>query len=192
METPFTVLRQVVRALEAQGIVYVVVGSFASSMRGLYRATNDVDIVAGIKPEHIESLIASLQEDFYLDEQAVRRAVMQRRSFNAIHFDSVFKVDVFIPLVDEFSQQQLKRRQLEKISPDMTEAIYVATAEDTILAKLRWYRAGGEISTTQWRDVLGMIGIQGKLLDAVYLREWANKLNVHDLLERALNEAAQS
>jgi hypothetical protein len=192
VETPFTVLRQVVQALEAHGIVYVVVGSFASSMRGLYRSTNDVDIVADIKPEHIASLVAFLQEGFYFDEQAIQRAVTQRRSFNAIHFDSVFKVDVFIPPGDEFSQQQLKRRQPEKISPDITEAIYVATAEDTILAKLRWYRAGDELSTTQWRDVLGMIGVQGELLDTVYLREWANKLNVHDLLEKALNEAAQS
>jgi hypothetical protein len=183
-------LCQIVRALEAQGISYVVVGSFASLMRGLYRTTNNIDIVADIKPSQIEPLVAALQADFHLDEQAVRHAVKQRREFNAIHFDSVFKIDVFIPPAGDFSQQQLARRQAEKISPDVAQEIYVATAEDTILAKLKWYRAGGEVSTTQWRDVLGMIGTQGNLLDVMYLREWADKLNVRELLEKALAEPA--
>jgi predicted nucleotidyltransferase len=186
METPFAVLSEITRALEEMGIAYVVVGSFASSMRGLYRATADVDIVADIKADQIKSLVTALQENFYLDEQAVRRAVAQHRSFNAIHFDSVFKVDIFIPPESDFSRQQLINRQLEKLAPDVERGIYVATAEDSILAKLSWYRAGGEISDTQWSDVLGIIGMQGEHLDFEYLREWAAKLKVLDLLEKAL------
>jgi predicted nucleotidyltransferase len=117
METPFAVLSEIARLLEEQGIAYVVVGSFASSMRGLYRATADLDIVADIRPEQITSLVAALQETFYVDEQAVRQAVEQHRSFKAIHFDPVFKVDVFIPPGNDLGQQQLARRQPEKISP---------------------------------------------------------------------------
>ncbi|MBC7911671.1 MAG: hypothetical protein H7Y30_14290 [Pyrinomonadaceae bacterium] len=187
METPFAVLSEITRVLEELGIAYVVVGSFASSMRGLYRATADVDILADINPAQIEPLVTALQENFYLDEQAVRRAVAQHRSFNAIHFDSIFKVDIFVPLESAFSHQQLARRQLEKIAPDIEQGIYVATAEDTILAKLKWYRAGGEISDAQWTDVLGIIGTQGTDLDMDYLREWANELNVRELLEAALS-----
>jgi hypothetical protein len=188
MESPFVVLLQIARVLEEQGIAYVVVGSFASSLRGVYRATGDVDIVAAIKPEQIPSLVATLQNDFYIDEQAVRRAVAGRRSFNAIHFDSVFKVDIFVPF-DDFNQQQLRRRQAEQLEPNREQVIYVATAEDTVLSKLRWFRAGGEISTTQWTDVLGIIGTQGQHLDVDYLREWAGRLGVRDLLEKALDEA---
>lgn len=189
MESPFLVLWQIARALEEQGITYVVVGSIASSMRGLYRTTNDIDIVADIKPDQVTPLIAALQETFYIDEQAVRRAVAHHSSFNAIHFDSVFKVDVFIPPSDSFSQQQLARRQLEKIAPDVGQEICVATAEDTILAKLLWYRKGGEVSNQQWLDVLGIIGLQATLLDLDYLRDWADRLQVRDLLEKALDEA---
>jgi hypothetical protein len=192
MESPFAVLLQITRVLEDQGIAYVVVGSFASSLRGLYRATGDVDIVASIKLEQVSALIAALQDQFYIDDQAVRRAVRDRRSFNAIHFDSVFKVDVFVPPTDDFSQQQLRRRQLEDLAPDVEQTIYVATAEDTILAKLKWYRAGGETSNTQWTDVLGIIGTQGRGLDVDYLRAWALKLNISDLLERVLDEALPS
>jgi hypothetical protein len=190
METPFIVLSRVAGVLDELGISYVVVGSFASSMRGLYRATGDIDIMADIKAEHVQPLVAALLEDFYVDDLAVRRAVARHGSFNAIHFDSVFKIDVFIPPADDFSVQQLARRQLETITPDANQKIYVATAEDTVLAKLKWYRAGGEVSDVQWRDVLGVIGTQGESLDVEYLRTWAAKLNLNDLLERVLSEAS--
>lgn len=188
METPFAVLSEITHVLDELGIAYVVVGSFASSMRGLYRATADVDILADINPEQIKPLVTALEENFYLDELAVRRAVAQHRSFNAIHLDSIFKVDIFVPPESDFSRQQLARRQLEKIAPDIEQGIYVATAEDTILAKLKWYRASGEISDAQWTDVLGIIGTQGTDLDMDYLREWADTLNVRELLEDALSK----
>ncbi|HEX8847331.1 MAG TPA: hypothetical protein VF791_21995 [Pyrinomonadaceae bacterium] len=189
MESPLIVLLQITHALDAQGINYVVVGSFASSLHGIYRTTNDIDIIADIKLEQINALVATLQNDFYIDEQSARRAVMTHRSFNIIHFESVFKVDIFVPPLDDFSQQQLLRRQSEQLAPDVAQPFYVATAEDTILAKLKWYRAGNEISNTQWTDVLGVIGSQGENLDVDYLRAWADKLSVRDLLEKVLNEA---
>ncbi|HEX8501685.1 MAG TPA: DUF6036 family nucleotidyltransferase [Pyrinomonadaceae bacterium] len=189
MEGPLEVLSQVTRALEEYGVTYVVVGSFASSMRGLYRTTADIDIVADIRPEHVRPLVTALQEKFYVDEQAVRRAVTRHGSFNAIHFDAVFKVDVFVARDDEFGRQQLARRRAEKITPEAAQEFYVATAEDTILAKLLWYRSGGEVSRVQWADMLGVIGTQGVALDVEYLREWADRLGVQDLLEKLLAEA---
>lgn len=187
MESPLEVLSQIAHALEEQGVAYVVVGSFASSMRGVYRATADIDIVADLKPAHVEPLVAALQETFYLDEGAVRRALARRGSFNAIHFDAVFKVDIFVPPADSFSRQQLVRRQLEQIAPNVPQGIYVATAEDTMLAKLSWYRAGGEVSQLQLRDVLGIVGAQGTELDVEYLREWADRIGVRDLLDSVLS-----
>lgn len=189
MESPLEVLSQIARALEEQGVAYVVVGSFASSMRGVYRATADIDIVADLKPAHVKPLVEALQETFYLDEQAVRRATARRGSFNAIHFDAVFKIDIFVPPADSFSRQQLARRLLEKIAPDAPQGIYVATAEDTILAKLSSYRAGGEVSEVQWADVRGIVGAQGEELDFEYLREWSERIGVRDLLEKLLGGA---
>lgn len=148
MDVPFSVLSQVARALEYLNIPYVLVGSFASSMHGMYRSTADIDILADIEAEQVHPLFKVLTEGFHVDEHAMRDAVAQRRSFNAIHFDSVFKVDVFVPKDDEFARAQLDRRQLRKISPDTEEAVFVATAEDTILAKLRWDQAGKETPIT--------------------------------------------
>jgi hypothetical protein len=153
----------------------------------MYRSTADIDILADIKTEQVHALFEALQTDFYIDEQVMRDAVAQRGSFNAIHFDSVFKVDFFIPKPDGFAMVELDRRQLRKIAPDRDEAVYVATAEDTILGKLRWYRAGHETSTNQWHDVVGILGTSLHTLDFHYLRTWAEELGLTDLLERALS-----
>jgi predicted nucleotidyltransferase len=191
MDLPLSVLAQVTSILEQQHISYVLVGSFASSIHGMYRSTADIDILADIHTEQIRPLFNILRKTFYVDEHAMRDAVAQGRSFNAIHFDSVFKVDIFIASTDEFALTQLNRRQLRKISPEKDEALYVATAEDTVLAKLRWYRAGQEISSTQWNDVLGVLGTSGSSLDLEYLHTWASKLEIADLLQKALADVEE-
>lgn len=191
MDLPLSVLSQVVAILEQQGIRYVLVGSFASSIHGMYRSTADIDIVADIKPEQVPPLFEALRNSFYVDDQAMRNAVVEQRSFNAIHFDSVFKVDLFIAKSDDFTMAQLARRQLRKIAPDRDEAVYVATAEDTILAKLRSFRAGHETSSTQWNDVVGILGTPRHMLDFDYLRGWAKELGVADSLEKGFDEVRE-
>ena len=190
MENPFTVLSLVARLLEQQGITYVLVGSLASSIHGMYRSTADIDIVADVHSEQVIPLLTALQENFYVDEHAVREAIDRRQSFNAIHFDSVFKVDIFIPKSDEFSRKQIERRELRKLAPDVEQMVYVATAEDTILAKLRWYNSGGRVSNTQWTDVVGIIGASSSRLDLDYLRDWAETLGLTELLDQAFKEAS--
>lgn len=189
MESPFKVLSLVVSVLEQQQIKYVLVGSFASSIHGMYRSTADIDIVADLKSEQVIPLLDALRGSFYVDEHAVREAIDRQQSFNAIHFDSVFKVDIFIPKSDEFSKKQIERREPRAIAPELDQTIYVATAEDTILAKLRWYKAGGHVSTNQWTDVVGIIGASATKLDIDYLQEWANKLGLTILLETAIRES---
>ncbi|HEV7746526.1 MAG TPA: DUF6036 family nucleotidyltransferase [Pyrinomonadaceae bacterium] len=189
MENPFKVLSLVANVLEHQRITYVLVGSFASSIHGMYRSTADIDIVADIKPEQVVPLLNALQGSFYVDEHAVREAIDRRQSFNAIHFDSVFKIDIFIPKSDEFSRKQIERRELRKLAPDLEQMIYVATAEDTILAKLRWYDSGGQVSTNQWTDVVGIIGASATTLELDYLNQWADKLGLSELLHKAFLEA---
>src|ERR1044072_2962193 len=137
MELPHSVLSEVTTLLEEQGIVYVLVGSFASSLHGMYRSTADIDLLADIKSDQVRPLFNALRNSCYVDEQTMHEAATQGRSFNAIHFDSVFKVDIFVSRSDEFARAQLDRRQLRKISPDRDETVYVVSSEDTILAKLR-------------------------------------------------------
>jgi hypothetical protein len=66
-----------------------------------------------------------------------------------------------------------------------TERVPVISAEDTILAKLHWYRAGGEVPDRQWRDIAGMFAASGDYLDRGYLERWAQALGLTDLYQRA-------
>ncbi len=193
MKNQIEVLLSVVRILDDLQIPYIVVGSVASSLQGFSRATADVDIVVDLHLEQAGPLFAALKDEYYIDEQAIRRAVSLRRSFNAIHFDSLSKVDVYVLKADEFSRQELERRRREVLLPgDEAGKVYIATPEDTVLSKLRWYRRGGEVSERQLSDVVGVLKVQGERLDLKYMREWAERLDVRDLLEQLLKEAVIS
>lgn len=189
MKSDIEVLYDFVAVLEEQQISYAVVGSVASSLHGFSRATGDVDILASISAEHIPILVKSLKDEFYIDSKMIRRAISTNKPFNAIHIDSVFKLDVYAASKDEFDQQQLSRSQAVALLQNSESTINLASAEDTILAKLVWYRKGNEISERQLSDIYGVITVQGDNLDFDYLQEWANKLNVSDLLDKVLEES---
>lgn len=189
LDEPLAVTLRVVEVLEGLGVRYVIGGSLASSVHGVFRASVDADIVAELKLEHVGRLARELREAFYLDEDAMRRAIELRRSFNVIHLETMFKVDVFIPKGRAFDDAEFERRAAHVIATGPERRAFVASAEDTVLAKLDWYRAGGEVSEQQWRDVAGVLRVQQARLDKAYLREMASSLGVSDLLERALTEA---
>ena len=178
----------VTQTLEQIGIPYAVGGSFASSLHGVMRSTLDVDIVADMQIEHVQPLVAALSKEFYADDEMMKGAIEHQSSFNLIHYETSFKVDIFIRKSRGFDEMQLQRRKPSIIATDPEESIYVTSPEDTILAKLEWYRMGGEVSDRQWRDILGVLKTQQGELDLDYLRKWAGELKVTDLLERALKE----
>jgi len=145
--------------------------------------------VADLRLEHAEPLARALGGTFYVDAESIREAVLHQRSFNVIHLETMFKVDVFVVKKRPFHHSQMERRMAQVIATDPDRTAYVATAEDTILAKLEWYRMSGDVSEQQWRDVLGVMKVQADRLDLAYLRQWAAQLNISDLLERAIKEA---
>jgi hypothetical protein len=180
----------VTQTLERLNVIYAVGGSLASSLHGVMRSTLDVDIVADMRLEHIQPLVAALSKEFYADDEMMRDAIEQHSSFNLIHYETAFKVDIFIRKLRPFDQMQLERRRISVITTDPEQSVYVTSPEDTILAKLEWYRLGGEVSERQWRDILGILKTRAGELDLDYLYQWATALKVSDLLERVLKDAA--
>jgi hypothetical protein len=174
-------------------IPYMVGGSLASSAYGISRATNDVNIVARVREEEVARLVEDLGGEFYADPETIREALVGGRPFNLIHFASGYKFDIFPVTDDPYSLVQMERRQIQDIVLTEGESIRcpVATAEDTVLAKLVWYRAGGEQSERQWNDLRGICAMQGTRLDRAFMREWARHLEVEDLLDKLLAEQAK-
>lgn len=186
---PIAVTMMVIDALEGLGVRYAIGGSLASAVHGVVRATMDADLVADIHWDDVEPLARGLGEAFYADEEMMRDAIRRHASFNLIHLETTFKVDVFVAKPRPFDQSQLSRRQLHVLSEDSNARAYVTTAEDIVLSKLEWYQMGGCISDRQWRDVLGVLRVQGNHLDLEYMRRMAVSLGVTELLARALEEA---
>ncbi len=134
-------------------------------------------------------LARALGEAFYADAEMMRDAVRRHSSFNVIHLETMFKVDVFVAKPRAFDRSQLARRQLHLLSKDPERRAFVTSAEDIALSKLEWYSIGGQVSDRQWRDVLGVLKVQGRQLDYAYMRRMAAELGVVNLLERAFEEA---
>ena len=186
---PLAVTVQVVDVLEALDIPYFIGGSLASAFHGVVRATMDVNLVADMRLEQVEPFVQRLGDAFYADSVMIRDAIRRRSSFNLIHLQTMFKVEIFIRRQRPYDSSQFERRASQTLSLEPEMTAYIASPEDTILAKLEWYRLGGEISDRQWQDVRNIIEVQADCLDWAYLRRWAAQLNLSDLLERVRGES---
>ena len=187
---PIAVTVKVTHALEKLDIPYFIGGSLASTLYGMVRTTQDADVVADMQAEHIQPFAASIQNEFFVDELMMAESIQSHSRFTIIHRESMFKVDVFIPQPRPFHLSQLKRAQVQTFPGEPEVSARFASAEDTILSKLEWYRQGGEVSERQWRDVLGILRTKSGALDLDYLRTWGKELVVSDLLEQLLEESS--
>jgi hypothetical protein len=185
---PIAVALAVTEVLETLGIAHTVGGSIASSIAGEPRATIDIDIVAALSDADVPRVVSALSEHFYVDDQALRRAVRDRTVANLIHQPSQIKVDIHVAGGTPLDEQQLARRQPVRLAGD--RVLHVHPPEDILLQKLRWYEKSGTLSDRQWRDILGIIRVQGPRLDLGYLIRNAPALGVSASLERALREGA--
>ncbi len=175
---------------EKLSIPYCIGGSIASSIYGMARATMDVDLVADIRVRHIANLSAALRNKYYFDEDAVSEAVRERSSFNLVHLETIIKIDVFIFKDEPFHKEALKRKRKDVLEEGTgSNEFYFSSPEDIILNKLQWYEAGGRVSERQWLDIIGVMKVQTILLDKDYLRQWAIKLGILELLEKAYQDA---
>lgn len=181
-----TVTLRVAAELERLRIDYFVGGSVASSVHGRPRTTDDVDVVAAIPGPQVDAFVRALEKEFFIDADMIRDAIRRRASFNIIHLATMLKVDIFVLGNEDFATEEMRRR---RAVPLRDASVWFSSPEDIVLEKLDWYRKGEGISERQWRDVLGVLAVQGARLDLTYLRRWASRRGLSDLLERALAEA---
>lgn len=188
----YLILKQLTDALDNMKIDYAIGGSIASSVYGKVRFTQDADITVAAFGDMAEQLHKVLKESFYISKDAMYQAVSNRGSFNVIHLESAFKIDIFVQKDDDFHRQLFLRRKKVKLDESIEHLFDIVSAEDIILLKLRWYKSSGCVSERQWSDVLGILNVQNQLLDMKYLRSYSEKLGLSDILQKAIDETGQS
>lgn len=181
---PLAIAARVGGAFDALQVPWLLGGSVASSLHGIPRFTQDIDLVADLHRPQIYPLVQELEAEFYLESDAIRAAVQRRASFNLIHLATMTKVDVFLAKGDPLSVAQMARRQSATLADG--SMLTVTSPEDIILRKLDWYRQGDFVSERQWRDVLGVVKVRGTELDLAWMREMAIKVGLAELLDEAL------
>ena len=173
-------LRWLVTALDDAGIPYMIVGSFASSAHGAMRTTRDVDVVIDPSREAFERFLSGIDDDrYYIDRDVARDAMRLRTMVNIIDSKTGWKVDLVIRKHLPHAVAEFERRVRGRI---LGVDVHLATAEDVIVAKLAWARAGG--SDRQLDDVRGVLAAGGAQLDLAYVSSWAETLGLTELWER--------
>ena len=182
------VAMRVAGAIEAAKGSYFVGGSLASSLQGEPRATNDIDMVLELPLGRIGEFVAALGEDFEVDVDMLRDALLHGRSCNIFYLPVVMKVDLFAVGPSPYDEVEFARRRRVQVQ-STGETLFIKSPEDTVLRKLLWYREGGGVSERQWRDVVEVLRVSGSGMDRGYLQQWGGRLGISDLLERARSEA---
>jgi len=178
------ILRVVVDVLEQGADRYVVVGSTAAAAWGVVRTTRDIDIVVVLDPDHADDVIGSLSgAGLYVPADDARAAVRRGGTFNVLDPDRGGKIDLFvIDRDDAFTRSRLDRRIRAEV---FDVPCWVATAEDVVLAKLRWRLESR--SEIQWRDCVEIAAVND--LDLAYLRRWAPELGIGEDVELLITTA---
>lgn len=184
----YDLLKYLIIAFEKLKIKYFITGSIASMFYGEPRFTNDIDVVADIKLEHIRGLLKLFPEDtFFIDEDTLRDAIKNRSQFNIIHPASGLKIDIVIPKADDFNKSRFKR--IKEVSPIEKMLANLASPEDVIVMKMRYYKEGE--SEKHLRDIASILKISGSKIDKKYIGLWVKKfnlMNIWNLILKRLQE----
>jgi hypothetical protein len=177
-------LRRVSAALETAEIPYMLTGSLASSMYGVPRSTNDIDLIVAPSPAQLRKFVEICRRFKYHVGEDAASAVARGDQFNVVDFPNGWKADLIIRKEREFSVVEFERRETHEVGG---LRLTIATPEDVLLAKLEWAKIGE--SERQLSDAAGILRMQSGKLDLVYIQHWVTLLGVQQqwltLLEMA-------
>lgn len=172
-------------ALDAAGIQYMLVGSFASSHHGEYRSTNDIDVVVSGTAEQVRDFINRLPADlYYRDLESAIEAYNRRDMFNVLDMATGIKIDLIFLKSGEFDREAFRRRRQELVDGS---PLVISSPEDVIIAKLKWARMGH--SLRQIEDVSGLLRKLWDSLDHPYLKKWVTLLGLTAQWEAAMENS---
>ncbi len=174
------------RLLNDANVPYMVVGSFSSNYHGVPRSTKDADIVLQFDVSAWKLLSENLPSGLALDPQGGFEMVTATRKEIITVDGTLFEIEVFHLSNDEFDQMRFSRR----IKVDLYDGmiVWVATAEDVIVQKLRWLKTASR--SKDYDDVINVMRRKGANLDFDYITQWCSQHGTLEILAKARAEAS--
>jgi hypothetical protein len=167
----------VIDALEQSGIPYLLVGAFSSNAYGIARSTKDADFVVSLQPGDLQRLLDRLGPDFRLDPQMKFEVITGSARYVITFLPTDFDVELFRLGDDSHHAERFRRRQRVRIG-ELIREVWLPTAEDVIIQKLRWQRR------KDLDDVVNILAVRADKLDWEYLSRWTSLHGTHDLLNQ--------
>jgi hypothetical protein len=175
MSEELEVLKEVARRLERAAIPYMITGSIATNFYTVPRMTRDIDIVVELFERDIRRFIPLFENDYYLEPQTVREAVMRKGMFNLIHDEYIIKIDFVVRKDTPYRRREFSRRKTVTVDD---QDLFIVSPEDLILSKLEWAKdSRSEVQLNDVRNLLTYV----KGLNRSYLTRWARALGVESL-----------
>ena len=174
------VLLDVSQRLTDVGILYMLTGSLAMNYYTLPRMTRDIDLVVAVQLQDIDAMVSALEPQYYVNRDAISRAITHERTFNIIHTKAFIKVDCIVKKRSEYRQVEFDRRQ--QVDFQGSE-VWLVSKEDLIISKLYWARDSH--SELQLRDVKNLLASG---YDVEYLQRWTLKLGLDELLRECQSD----
>jgi hypothetical protein len=174
------VIGAVLDALQAVKIPFMIVGSLATNFHGVPRSTRDADFVIQLTPGTFGALREQLPPPLRLDPQSRFEGITGTTRHLVEAAGTAFTVELFELTDDPHDIARFERRQHVRI---FERPAFVATAEDTIITKLRWARQGGQGRAKDVADARNVIAVQGDSLDWAYVESWCRQHGTLDALQ---------
>lgn len=169
-------LKVITAQLKKNRVPYMITGAWSAIYYGRPRASHDIDFVVELGRQDLAkvlSIFSPLSDDFFIQKEAIKEAVLEKSMFNVIHLPTTLKLDFWILTDEPFDKSRFRRKRKVKI---LDQPMVMASAEDTILQKLRWYKMGK--IEKHLVDAAFVYQIQKKNLDMGYLADWVRKLGL--------------
>lgn len=182
------VIRAVLDALQSARIPFMIVGALATNFHGVPRGTRDADFVIQLLPGAFDALRQHLASPLRLDPQARFEGITGTMRHLVEAAGTAFTAELFELTDDPHDLLRFDRRLPVRV---FDRSAFVATAEDTIITKLRWARQGGQGRAKDVIDVRNVIAVQGDGLDWAYIESWCRQHATVDIL-RDVRRSVQS
>jgi len=169
-------LKSITSFLDKHDIPYMITGAWSVIYYGRPRASHDIDFVVELHKEKIKMTLAFFKElsgDYLISVDDIEEAVEKKGQFNVLHLPTALKLDFWLLTDDLFDKSRFSRRKKVKV---LEQPMWIASAEDTILQKLKWY-SEAKIEK-HLIDAAFVYQVQESNLDKKYLQNWVDKLNV--------------